>query len=87
MCAYDASTGGTLICSINSAVFVRGTGGSKFANVTVDLTTIVTSRLVGTCTSTTVSRFAPCRYGYFWNYDNNGLKLLQLRSTTTASSA
>ena len=79
-CAYDTSTGtSVLVCSISSAVFVRGTGGSKFTNVTTDLTTIQTTSLVGTCTSTTVSLFDPCLQGYFWQYDNNGLKLLQLR--------
>jgi hypothetical protein len=78
--AYDTSTGTSiLVCSINSAVFVRGTGKSSFANVTGDLTTIVTSGLVGTCTSTTVSLFDPCLQRYFWNYNNNGLKVLQLR--------
>jgi hypothetical protein len=79
-CAYDTSTGTSIqVCSINSAVFVRGSGKSSFTNVTADLTTIVTTALVGTCTSTTVSLFDPCLQGYFWNYDNNGLKLLQLR--------
>jgi hypothetical protein len=28
---------------------------------------------------TTVSLFDACLQGYFWQYDNNGLKLLQVR--------
>src|SRR5438552_3868266 len=31
------------------------------------------------CGSTTVSLFATCLEGFFWQYDNNGLKLLQIR--------
>jgi hypothetical protein len=27
----------------------------------------------------TVNVFNPCLQNYFWNYNNNGLKLLQLR--------
>jgi hypothetical protein len=34
---------------------------------------------VTTTTSVTVSLFNSCFQNYFWNYDNNGLKVLQLR--------
>ena len=36
---------------------------------------------ISTTTSTTldVSLFDRCFQNYFWNYDNNGLKLLELR--------
>jgi hypothetical protein len=74
----DAST----VCSTTQTVFVRGTGKSSFRNVTTNLTTITLDAATATtlgCTSTTVSLFDPCLQGYFWNYDNNGLKLLQLR--------
>jgi len=35
--------------------------------------------VVTACGSTTVSLFDPCLQGFFWDYDNNGLKLLQVR--------
>jgi len=81
-CATDPATG-EVVCSTESSVFVRGTGGSKFVNVTDDLTTIVLdpslTDVITACGGATVSLFDPCLEGYFWNYDNNGLKLLQLR--------
>jgi hypothetical protein len=72
------------ICSTLSEVFVRGTGKSSFRNVTSNLTTISLDPLldaaaVDACGGTTVSLFDGCLEGYFWQYDNNGLKLLQLR--------
>jgi hypothetical protein len=72
------------ICSALHEVFVRGTGKSSFRNVTSNLTTISLDPLldaaaVTACGGTTVSLFDGCLEGYFWQYDNNGLKLLQLR--------
>jgi hypothetical protein len=72
------------ICSALSEVFVRGTGKSSFRNVTSNLTTIsldpvLDAAAVDACGGTTVNLFAGCLEGYFWQYDNNGLKLLQLR--------
>jgi hypothetical protein len=72
------------ICSTLSEVFVRGTGKSSFRNVTSNLTTIsldpvLDAAAVDACGGTTVSLFDGCLEGYFWQYDNNGLKLLQLR--------
>jgi hypothetical protein len=72
------------ICSTQNEVFVRGTGKSSFKNVTVALTTItldpvLDAAAVLACGSTTVSLFNTCLLGYFWQYDNNGLKLLQIR--------
>jgi hypothetical protein len=72
------------ICSTLGEVFVRGTGKSSFRNVTANLTTITLDAVldaaaVDACGGTTVSLFDPCLEGYFWQYDNNGLKLLQLR--------
>jgi len=72
----------SLLCSTANEVFVRGTGKSSFRNVTTNLTTITLDATTATalgCTSTTVSLFDACLQGYFWKYDNNGLKLLQLR--------
>lgn len=72
------------ICSTQNEVFVRGTGRSSFRNVTTALTTITLDAVadadaVTACGATTVDLFDPCLEGYFWQYDNNGLKLLQLR--------
>ena len=83
-CAIDPLTL-LQICSTQNEVFVRGTGKSSFRNVTANLTTIVLNPLtdgaiITACGGqTTVSLFDPCLQGYFWQYDNNGLKVLQIR--------
>lgn len=81
-CAIDPLTGEE-VCSTSFEVFVRGTGQSSFKDVTYNLTTIVLdpslTDLITACGGSTVSLFSPCLQGYFWNYDSNGLKLLQLR--------
>ena len=80
-CATDPATG-ELLCSTSNYVATRGTGKSSFTNVTRELTTITLqsgSAAAIACGSTTVSLFDPCLEGYLWNYDNNGLKILQLR--------
>jgi hypothetical protein len=82
-CAIDPNTGLT-ICSTAHTVFVRGTGKSSFTNVTTNLTTInldpvLNAAVVTACGGTTVSLFDSCLEGYFWQYDNNGLKVLQIR--------
>jgi hypothetical protein len=85
-CATDVT--GTVadgdICSTLNEVFVRGTSKSSFRNVTTNLTTIsldatADADAVTACGGTTVGLFDPCLQGYFWQYDNNGLKLLQVR--------
>jgi hypothetical protein len=73
-----------VICSTQNEVFVRGTGKSSFRNVTPALTTITLDPVadaaaVTACGGTTVNLFDPCLLGFFWQYDNNGLKLLQIR--------
>ena len=85
-CATDPALTGTdaatTVCSTLHEVFVRGTGKSSFKNVTTPLTTIeleAGSPAALACGSTTVSLFNPCLQGFFWQYDNNGLKLLQVR--------
>src|SRR5213596_2733745 len=82
----DPITGvATILCSTQNEVFVRGTGKSSFRNVTAALTTIVLDPVadaaaVTACgAATTVDLFATCLLGYFWQYDNKGLKLLQVR--------
>jgi len=81
-CAIDPVSGET-VCSTDMLVSVRGTGKSSFTNVTKQLTTItidptLAASLSLTC-SGTVNIFDPCLQNYFWSYDNNGLKVLQLR--------
>jgi hypothetical protein len=81
-CAYDNT--GTLVCSTDNAVLVRGSSKPKFTNVTTDLTTL-------TCTTGTTG--CPCLTGtsctyeifdtnfeqFFWDYNNQGLRLAQVR--------
>lgn len=72
------------VCSTANEVFIRNTGKSSFRDVTVTLTTIdldpSLTEVIDACDgATTVSLFNPCLEGYFWAYDNNGLKILQLR--------
>jgi hypothetical protein len=91
-CASDVAGNGTVtdtVCSTENQVFVRGTGKSTFKDVTQSLTTIVIDALsesaaFAACGGTTqtsirVNLFDPCLEGYFWKYDNNGLRLLQIR--------
>ena len=78
------------ICSTEHEVFVRGTGKRSFRNVTTNLTTISLDPLldaaaVDACGGTMVSLFDGCLEGYFWQYDNNGLKLLQVRFYSASS--
>jgi hypothetical protein len=84
-CATDILlTSPDVICSTLNEVFVRGTGKSSFRNVTDALTTIsldavADSAVVTACGGTRVNLFDDCLQGFFWQYDNNGLKLLQVR--------
>jgi hypothetical protein len=79
----DPTTGTpTILCSTDNEVFVRGTGKSSFRNVTSALTTITLvagSPAELACGTPTVSLFAACLQDFLWQYDNNGLKLLQVR--------
>ena len=78
-----------VICSISTLSLVRKTGAinTKFQNVTGELLfvtlNVVAGSTLATCLTSTgtvqVPLFSPCLQNYFWNYDNNGLKLLQLR--------
>ncbi len=63
---------GSVICSTASEVFVRRSGQQKFKDVTTTLTTINT-------TLGTISLFTTGFQNFFWQYDNFGLKLLQVR--------
>ncbi len=80
-CAIDDNgtptdlTDDVVVCSMSTLNVTRTKGPQKF-NVTDQLTTIT---LVVNGVSTTVSLFDTALYSYFWNYDNNGLRLAQLR--------
>jgi len=91
-CATDVTLNDPgVICSTQNEVFVRGTGKSSFRNVTAALTTIVLDPVADAAAvtacggATTVDLFATCLLGYFWQYDNKGLKLLQVRFYPNAS--
>jgi hypothetical protein len=69
-CGTDLT--GTVICSTDNVLLVRGHGQQTFKNVTSALTTIDT-------TLGTVSLFSTGFQNFFWSYDNNGLRLAQVR--------
>ena len=76
-CAVDSVTLETW-CSIYSMVLVRGTGKSSFTNVSKELLYIYAD-LNGDGTVERYPVFDKALQGYFWAYDNGGLKLAQLR--------
>ena len=75
-CATDPTTG-TLYCSIYSSVQTRTKGGSTFTNESKELLYVYyydsTGKLVR------VPLFDSSLEGYYWEYDNNGLKNLAMR--------
>ena len=92
-CAEDPDTG-DVFCSTDRYVAVRDTGKSSFTNVSKELLTLTITVLeaenpelyaclggkVGDVSiTTTVDLFDACLENYFWEYDNNGLRVLQLR--------
>lgn len=84
-CATGAGDDGVLntaddeiVCSTENVVLVRTTGKSSFTNVTRELTTIYAD-IDGDGDLERVSIFDPALYDYFWNYENRGLRLAQLR--------
>ena len=71
---------GAIICSTDNTVLTRGKGKSGFFDVTKSLTTVNACFDVGgVLTCETISLFDPALQDYFWQYANNGLRLLQLR--------
>lgn len=76
-CATDPTTG-DLYCSVESMVLVRGTGGSKFTNVSKQLL-YVYADINGDGTIDRVPLFGDQLQDYYWQYDNTGLKVAQLR--------
>ena len=75
-CAYDET--GQLWCSVYSMVLVRDKGKSWFDNVSKELLYVYVD-LDGNGTVERYPLFDNALQDYFWNYDNNGLKLAQLR--------
>lgn len=67
-----------IVCSTENIVLVRTTGKSSFSNVTRELTTIYAD-IDGDGDLERVDIFDPALYDYFWNYENRGLRLAQLR--------
>jgi len=75
-CAYDVD--GALWCSVYSTVQVRNKGKSTFTDVSKQLLYIYAD----TNADGTLERynlFNDALQDYYWNYDNSGLKLMQLR--------
>lgn len=76
-CATDPTTG-DVYCSVESMVMVRTTGKSSFTNVSKDLLYIYAD-LDGDGKTERYPLFDDTLQNYYWQYDNNGLKLVQLR--------
>lgn len=76
-CATDPTTG-ELYCSVESMVMVRNKGKSSFSNVSKQLL-FVFADIDGDGVVDRVPLFDERLQDFFWQYDNNGLKLLQLR--------
>jgi hypothetical protein len=76
-CAYDPVEEED-VCSTNNVILARDKGKSTFGDVTKELTTI-TYDDEATGKTITVDIFDAALEGYFWDYDNNGLKIVQLR--------
>lgn len=75
--ATDPVTG-EVYASTYSTVLVRSQGGSKFSNVSQSLL-YVYADLDGDGTVERYPLFDDRLQGYFWDYDNAGLRLVQLR--------
>ena len=76
-CATVVETGED-ICSSGNVVSIRDKGKSTFSNVSRDLLYIYAD-LDGDGTLERYPLFDEALQDYYWNYDNNGLKVLQLR--------
>jgi hypothetical protein len=76
-CATDPTTGET-ICSNQSSLLLRTKGKSKFTNVSAALLYVMAD-LDGDGTVERVPLFDDRLSDYFWQYDNNGLRIAQLR--------
>jgi hypothetical protein len=78
-CATDPTTGEE-VCSLESSAFIRAKGKSSFSDVSKGFLTVLYDDDGDASTAPIrVSIFDDRLQDYFWNYDNNGLKNLQLR--------
>jgi hypothetical protein len=78
-CATDPTTGEE-VCSLESTAFVRSKGKSTFSDVSKGfLTVLYDDDADATTDPIRISIFDELLQDYLWNYDNNGLKNLQLR--------
>ena len=75
-CAYDLDN--QLWCSVEAMVLVRDKGNQKFENVSKALL-YVYADLNGDGVAERYPLFSDEMINYFWDYDNSGLKLAQLR--------
>lgn len=72
-------TDGSRWCSTENVVLVRSTGKSTFKNVSKELLTVcVDTDGDGDCDRREFL-FDDSKHNYYWQYDNNGLRLAQLR--------
>ena len=62
-----------------NAKFSNVSGTLLFMTINVVADTTLSTCLGGVTGTQTLSLFNACLQNYFWNYQNNGLKLLQLR--------
>jgi hypothetical protein len=76
-CATDPTTG-ELYCSVESMVLVRSTGKSSFTNVSRQLL-YVYADIDGDGDLDRVPLFGDQLQDYYWQYDNTGLRIAQLR--------
>ena len=76
-CATDPITGET-ICSTENAVLVRNTGKSSFKNVTNELTSLMAD-INGDGILERVALFSGGLQDFFWQFDNQQLRLAQVR--------
>ncbi len=71
------------VCSTDNVILNRTKGPQKFTDVTKELTTITYfNATLGKYV--TVDIFDTSLQGYLWDYDNNGLKVVQLRFYPTS---
>lgn len=85
-CATDPGDDGlfdtaddVIVCSSENVVLVRNKGKSSFTRVTKELTTLLLDTDGDNIVDTRIGIFDPALQDYFWDYDNNGLRLAQLR--------
>ncbi len=81
-CRLDTTvTPNVTICSTESVLLSRSSGKSTFRNVTKELTTLClnTNTANGSGCDVRVGIFDGSGFQYFWDFDNNGLRTVQLR--------